>query len=73
MIAATAVSVDLPVYTCNPRDFSGIDRLQGIAGGAKQCVPARDYRVHWIVDRPGRKVVAQGQAKVIHDVDNDAE
>jgi len=31
MIAATAVSVDLPVYTCNPRDFSGIDGLQVIA------------------------------------------
>jgi len=31
MTAATAVSVDLPVYTCNPRDFSGIDRLQVIA------------------------------------------
>jgi len=30
MIAATAVSVDLPVYTCNPRDFSGIDGLQVI-------------------------------------------
>jgi len=31
MIAATAVSVDLPVYTCNPHDFSGIDGLQVIA------------------------------------------
>jgi tRNA(fMet)-specific endonuclease VapC len=27
MIAATAVALDLPVYTCNPADFSGIDGL----------------------------------------------
>jgi tRNA(fMet)-specific endonuclease VapC len=31
MIAATAVARDLPVYTCNPDDFSGIDGLQVIA------------------------------------------
>ena len=31
MIAATAVSTELPVYTCNPRDFTGIDGLQVIA------------------------------------------
>jgi predicted nucleic acid-binding protein len=28
MIAATAVANDLPVYTCNPRDFEGIDGLR---------------------------------------------
>lgn len=27
MIAATAVSRGLPVYTCNPADFAGIDGL----------------------------------------------
>lgn len=27
LIAATAIANDLPVYTCNPRDFSGIDGL----------------------------------------------
>ena len=27
MIAATALAHDLPVYTCNPRDFEGIDGL----------------------------------------------
>jgi tRNA(fMet)-specific endonuclease VapC len=27
MIAATAVAHHLPVYTCNPADFSGIDEL----------------------------------------------
>lgn len=31
MIAATAVANDLPVYTCNPADFDGIDELQVIA------------------------------------------
>ena len=27
MIAATAIAHDLPVYTCNPSDFAGIDGL----------------------------------------------
>jgi tRNA(fMet)-specific endonuclease VapC len=27
MIAAIAVANDLPVYTCNAKDFSGIDEL----------------------------------------------
>ncbi len=31
MIAATAVANDLPVYTCNPTDFSGIDELDVVA------------------------------------------
>jgi tRNA(fMet)-specific endonuclease VapC len=31
MIAATALANDLPVYTCNPDDFSGIDDLDVIA------------------------------------------
>ncbi len=30
MIAATALASDLPVYTCNPGDFSGIDQLEVI-------------------------------------------
>lgn len=32
MIAATALSNGLPIYTCNPRDFDGIDglRVEGI-------------------------------------------
>jgi hypothetical protein len=28
MIAATAVATGLPVYTCNPDDFAGIDSLE---------------------------------------------
>jgi tRNA(fMet)-specific endonuclease VapC len=31
MIAAVAVAGDLPVYTCNPADFSGIDGLEVVA------------------------------------------
>jgi tRNA(fMet)-specific endonuclease VapC len=31
MIAATALANDLPVYTCNPADFIGIDDLQVVA------------------------------------------
>lgn len=31
MIAATALANDLPLYTCNPTDFSGIDGLDVLA------------------------------------------
>jgi predicted nucleic acid-binding protein len=31
MIAATAVSNDLPLYTCSPTDFNGIDGLEVVA------------------------------------------
>lgn len=31
MIAATAVANDLPVYTCNPKDFAGIDELEVVS------------------------------------------
>lgn len=31
MIAATAMSHGLPVYTCNPQDFEGIDGLDVVA------------------------------------------
>lgn len=30
MIAATAIANDLPIYTCNPDDFRGIDGLEVI-------------------------------------------
>jgi tRNA(fMet)-specific endonuclease VapC len=31
LIAAIAVANDLPVHTCNPGDFEGIDRLEVVA------------------------------------------
>jgi predicted nucleic acid-binding protein len=31
LIAATAVAADLPVYTCNPGDFDGIEELELVA------------------------------------------
>ena len=31
MIAATAIANDLPVYTCNPDDFAGIDGLEVVS------------------------------------------
>lgn len=31
MIAATAISVGLPLFTCNPRDFGGISNLDLVA------------------------------------------
>lgn len=31
MIAATAISTELPIYTCNPEDFSGIDGLEVVS------------------------------------------
>jgi predicted nucleic acid-binding protein len=30
MIAATAIAAGLPIYTCNPDDFNGIDDLEVI-------------------------------------------
>ena len=31
MIAATALANDLPIYTCNPDDFAGIDGLEVVS------------------------------------------
>ena len=31
LIAAIAIANDLPLYTCNPDDFEGIDRLEVVA------------------------------------------
>jgi tRNA(fMet)-specific endonuclease VapC len=31
MIAATALANELPLYTCNPSDFAGIDELEVVA------------------------------------------
>jgi tRNA(fMet)-specific endonuclease VapC len=34
MIAATAIANNLPIYTCNPADFTQIDDLEVIAVAA---------------------------------------
>ena len=31
LIAATAIANDLPLYTCNPRDFDGIEKLEVVS------------------------------------------
>ena len=40
MIAATAVANDLPIYTCNPSDFDGIDGLDVVAVPVPDDPPA---------------------------------
>jgi tRNA(fMet)-specific endonuclease VapC len=42
MIAATAVANDLPVYTCNPNDFNGIDGLEVVAVPVPDDPPASE-------------------------------
>lgn len=41
MIAATALANDLPVYTCNPNDFAGIDRLGVVSVPVPDVAPSR--------------------------------
>jgi tRNA(fMet)-specific endonuclease VapC len=41
MIAATAVANDLPLYTCNPTDFNGIDGLEVVAVPVPEGSPAK--------------------------------
>jgi len=42
MIAATALANGLPVYTCNPNDFSGIEGLEVVPVPLAQVPAARD-------------------------------
>jgi tRNA(fMet)-specific endonuclease VapC len=41
MIAACAIANDLPVYTCNPADFAGIDELTVVAVPHPAAPPER--------------------------------
>lgn len=41
LIAATAIANDLPVYTCNPADFAGIDGLTVIVVARPADPPGR--------------------------------
>lgn len=40
MIAATALANDLPIYTCNPDDFKGIDELEVVPVPLPERSPA---------------------------------
>jgi len=42
MIAATAVANGLPVYTCNPEDFAGIDSLDVVAVPVPEIVESAE-------------------------------
>lgn len=53
MIAATAAANDLPVYTCNPTDFNGIDGLEVVAvplPGDRSTAGASDEAAHETAD-----------------------
>ncbi len=41
MIAATAMANDLPLYTCNPKDFTDIERLDVVSVPLPDVLPTR--------------------------------
>jgi hypothetical protein len=41
MIAATAVSAGLPLYTTNPNDFDGLERIVSVMPVTRPSVPSR--------------------------------
>jgi tRNA(fMet)-specific endonuclease VapC len=46
MIAAIAVANGLPVFTCNPNDFLGIDGLEVVAVPLPNLSAARNEAAH---------------------------
>jgi tRNA(fMet)-specific endonuclease VapC len=46
MIAATALAHGLPVYTCNPNDFAGIDGLDVVAVPVSAGLESPDKAAH---------------------------
>jgi hypothetical protein len=42
MIAATALANGLPIYTCNPNDFAGIEGLEVVPVPLPEFFAARD-------------------------------
>jgi hypothetical protein len=39
MIAATAIAADLPLFTTNPDDFKGLERVLSLVAVARPSVP----------------------------------
>ena len=54
MIAATALANGLPVYTCNPNDFSGIDGLEVVSVPLPGVLATRDEMPDETRDDPHR-------------------
>lgn len=54
MIAATALANGLPVYTCNPNDFSGIDGLEVVSVSLPGVLATRDEIPDETPDDPDR-------------------
>jgi tRNA(fMet)-specific endonuclease VapC len=54
MIAATALANGLPVYTCNPSDFSGIDGLEVVSVPLPGVLATRDEMPDETRDDPHR-------------------
>jgi predicted nucleic acid-binding protein len=54
MIAATALANGLPVYTCNPNDFSGIDGLEVVSVPLPGVLATRDEIPDETPDDPDR-------------------